>query len=248
MPGNSRFSAEQVSRTAYNSSPEALGDYVASAHLQGEVFGTMLDLMIRDATDGKRSMDNVMRLLHERTGGPTGMTSADIEAAVASVCACVAKPFFDAYVRGAQPLNYNRYLGLIGLKADVKWDTARSQNGNRSPDHRLWAYSPPGDSLLALAVNNPETIWGKAGLHTGERVVSLQGNSVRTWNEFRRELSSSRIGDPVHLVVKPRGALPARTVTVIVDGFTRPVVTITEISGATEKQTRLREAWLAGTP
>ncbi|MGH7677388.1 MAG: hypothetical protein ACRENU_02905, partial [Gemmatimonadaceae bacterium] len=248
IPGHSRFSAEQVSRAAYNSTPEALGDYSASSHLQGEVLGALLDLIIRDATDGKRSMDHVMRLLHERTGGPAGMTSADLEAAVASVCACVVKPFFDAYVRGAQPLNYNRYLSLIGLKAEVRWDTVTSENGSKAPDHRLWAFNQPGDSLLALAINNPETIWGKAGLHSGERVVTLQGNSVRTWGEFRRDLSTSRIGDPVHLVVKPRGALPARTVTVIVDGYTRPVVTLTEIPGTTEKQIRLREAWSNGSP
>ena len=247
QPGNARYSAEQVGRVAYNAPADALGDYSASAHLQGEVLGSMLDIIVRDATDGKRSMDNVMRTLLERTGGPAGMTGPDIEAAVASVCACVVTPFFDAYVRGAQPVNYNRYLALLGLKAEVKWDTATSATGQKLPDQRLWAWSPPGDTLLGLLVNNPETVWGRAGLHSGERLVTLQGNSVRSWNEFRSAIASVRIGDPVHLVVKPP-ALPPRTVTVIVGPYTRPAVTITEIPGATEKQIRLREAWLSGAP
>ena len=246
-PGNARFSAEAVSRVAYNAAPDALGDYSGSSHLQGEVLGALLDLTVRSATDGKRSIDHVMRDLYGRTAGPAGMTGADIEASVAAVCGCVVKPFFDAHVRGAQPLDFNRYLALIGLKADITWDTVTRDNGEKAPDHRLWAYDPPGDSLLALAVNNPETVWGKAGLHSGERVISVNGNSVRTWNEFRSAIAQSRVGDVVHLVVKPKVG-PTRTVSVTVTGYTRPVVKISEIIGATEKQVRLREAWLAGMP
>ena len=52
--------AERISEVAYNAPPGALGDYVASAHLVGELLGTVLDLRIRDATAGLRSMDDVM--------------------------------------------------------------------------------------------------------------------------------------------------------------------------------------------
>jgi predicted metalloprotease with PDZ domain len=64
-PAYALFSAEQVSRVAYNAEPGALGDYSASTHLEGELIGTMLDLIIRDATRGRRSMDDVMRLLFD---------------------------------------------------------------------------------------------------------------------------------------------------------------------------------------
>jgi predicted metalloprotease with PDZ domain len=246
-PASSKFSAEAISRVAYNASPDALGDYSTSAHLQGEVLGAMLDLVVRSATDGKRSMDHVMRDLYARTGGPAGMTGADIEAAVAAMCGCVVKPFFDAHVRGAQPLDVDKYLALIGLKAEVRWDTVTRDNGEKVPDQRLWAFNPEGDSLLALQINNPTTVWAKAGLHSGDRVVSMNGNSVRTWNEFRTLLSQSRIGDIVHLVIKPKTG-PARNVAVTVSGYTRPFVTVMEISGASEKQIRLRQAWLDGMP
>ena len=247
MPGNARFSAEQIGRVAYNARPDALGDYVTSAHLQGEVLGTVLDLVIRDATNGRSSMDDVMRVLLERTGGPRGMSGADIEQAVADVCKCVVKPFFDTYVRGAKAMDFNRYLALIGLRATTSTEPAL-RDTTPIPDHRLWAWTAPGDSLLSLLVNNPTTIWGQAGLHSGERLITFNGNSVRTWPEFRQALARTRIGDVVHLVVQPRGAAPARTVTVTVKGFERPVVRIEEIPTATEKQRRLREAWLSGAP
>ena len=245
-PSHARFSAEQVSRVAYNAPPDALGDYSASAHLYGEVLGAVLDLMVRDATNGKKSMDDVMRLMLERGSGPRGFGTADIERAVADACTCVAKPFFDAHVRGAQPVDFNRYLALIGLHAEITSEPVMRE-GQPVPDQRLWGWNPPGDSLMSLLINNPTTVWGKAGLHSGERVITVNGITVRTWPELRQILAGTQIGDNVHFVVKSRRALEPRTVTVKVTGYNRPVVQLEEIFTATEKQIRLREAWLKGT-
>jgi len=246
-PGSSRFSAEQVSRVAYNAAPDALGDYSVSVHQLGEALGTMLDLIVRDATNGRRSMDDVMRLMLERSSGPRGFGTADVERAVADVCTCTVKPFFDAHIRGAQAINFNRHLALVGLRADTTSEPV-ARDGQPQADVRLWAWNPPGDSLLSLLVNNPRTVWGKAGLHSGDRVLSINGSSVRTWGGFRQVLGRARIGDVVHLVVQGRREREPRTVSITVTGYERPVVRITEIADATEKQKRLREAWMNGTP
>src|SRR5213593_3604017 len=87
-PAYARFSAEQISRVAYNAEPGSLGDYSASTHLQGELLGTMLDLIVRDATNGARSMDDVMRAMLERFSGERGFAGRDIERTVAAVCGC----------------------------------------------------------------------------------------------------------------------------------------------------------------
>ena len=77
-PGNARFSPESVSVITYGTPPGALGDYSASVHLQGELIGTMLDLIIRDATQGRRSLDDVMRIMLARYSGEQGYTTRDI--------------------------------------------------------------------------------------------------------------------------------------------------------------------------
>src|SRR5262249_30904902 len=116
-PAYARFSADSISRVAYNTDPGELGDYSASTHLQGELIGTMLDLMIRDATQGQKSMDDVMRLLFSRVERvppppsrreptPYRVDGRTIEQAVESVCGCHVTPFFDAHVRGARALDF----------------------------------------------------------------------------------------------------------------------------------------------
>src|SRR5262249_53516722 len=140
-PAYARYSAERVSQVAYNAAPGALGDYDASTHLQGELLGTMLDLIVRDATRGKRSMDDVMRAMLQDYAGTRGFLGVDIRRTVEGVCGCRLDAFFASYVHGAAPLDFNRYLGLAGLRARVTWTAAL--NGDRpAPDLRIRAWLP----------------------------------------------------------------------------------------------------------
>lgn len=255
--GNSALSPEQVSRVAYGQPPGALGDYEnASTHLQGELLGTMLDLLVRDATTGarrtrdtsggRRSIDDVMRLMLERYSGERGFTGQDVERTVAEVCRCAVRAFFDRYVRAPGPIDFDRYLRLAGLRARVSWAPAVGRDSQPAPDTRVFAWLPPGEQRLKLLITGPATAWGRAGLHTGDRIVSVNGAPVATWPEFRGLLSRLRIGDSVRVeVMRPTGAF--RT-TVAVAGYDRPVVRVEELPGATEKQRALRAQWAAGAP
>ena len=248
QPGNSHFSAEQVSRIAYNSRPDALGDYEASTHLQGELLGTMLDVIVRDATNGRRSMDDVMRLMLDRFSGERGFTGPDVERTVADVCGCNVRPFFDAHVRGAQPIPFDRYLGLVGMRAVIARQAAM-RDGQPAADSRIRAWNPP-DSSLSLIIGDPRSVWGRAGLHSGDRVVSVSAETPKTSQEFRTIIGRARIGDTLRFVVRrPDAPLPlTRTVAVVVTGYDRPLVRIEPLGVVSDKQRNLRDAWLSSRP
>src|SRR6266436_1292698 len=133
-PGYSRNSAERVSRASDD--PLGLGDDFASTHLQGNLIGTMLDLMVRAATHGQRSLDDVMRTLGTRFNPQRGITGRDIEQAIHGVCACDSHSFFEAHVRGAQPLDFDHYLRTIGMRTQVSWSPALGTDGKPQPDIR----------------------------------------------------------------------------------------------------------------
>ena len=243
-PGNARFSAERVSQVAYNAPPEALGDYTASSHLQGEVIGTLLDLVIRDATAGRRSMDDVMRLMLERHSGERGFVGADIERAVEDVCGCNVTPIFDAHVRNGSPIAFDRYLALIGLRPSVTWAPARNPDGQPTIDLRIYAYDPPDGGPARLVISSAESVWGRAGLHGGDRLRAVNGTPVRTWRDFRGALQRLRIGDTVRVEVeRPTGPY---TATVVAAGLERPTVRIVELPTATDRAKSLRATWASG--
>ena len=241
-PAYARFSAESISRVAYNVEPGALGDYSASTHLQGELTGTMLDLMIRDATHGRRSMDDVMRLLFERAGTER-IDSHVIERAVATVCGCDVGRFFDAHVRNARAIDFDRYLGLIGLRTRVTWAPAVF-NGEPERDLRIYGWESERDSSLRLIITNAASIWGRAGLHSRDQLLALNGAPVRTWSELRAKLQSLRLGDTVRVQVRrPAGPFEA---TVVVAGFERPTVRLENLKTPASAQRRLAVAWRNG--
>lgn len=245
FPGNGRLAAEAVSRAAY-SDTENLGDYVASTHLQGELIGAMLDLRILDATDGRRSMDDAMRLMLERFGGERGFAGRDIERVLSETCGCAMTAFFDAHIRRGSPIEFDRYLGLIGYRLRIRWRPALMASGQPSADVRVRpADMQPGDALR-LVLFDPASAWGRAGLHSGDELVSINGKPMATWPAFRSVLANARIGDTLRVAVR-RGAKPFTT-TIVLPGYDRPVVHVEEVEKPTAGQRSLRTRWLGGGP
>jgi predicted metalloprotease with PDZ domain len=243
-PGYSRNSAERVSRAADD--PLGLGDDFASTHLQGNLLGTMLDLLVRTTTHGRRSLDDVMRTLSGRFNPQRGITGRDIEQAIHEVCACDSHSFFEAHVRGAQPLDFDYYLRMIGIRAQVSWSPALGNDGKPQPDVRLSAFNAGDDPVLRLHLSNPASVWGRAGLHTGDQLVSLDGQSVATATDFRSRLGKLHIGDIARVEVMRNGVVSQMSV--LINGYDRPTVRIVETADATPEQLRLRTQWLTAAP
>jgi predicted metalloprotease with PDZ domain len=240
--GHVRFSAEEISRVAYNAGPGALGDYSASPHAIGELIGAMLDLQIRESTRGARSLDDVMRLMYQRHGGKT-FTSTDVQRAVEETCRCQAE-IFARNVFAAGAIDFDRYLATLGLKADLTWETNRDQNDRPFPDLRLQGYQRPGESIFRLVITDPRTIWAKAGLHSHDVLVSFNGKPLASWPELRTALRGLTVGDTATVVVVQQGN--QRTIRVPITAQDRPVVKIVPRGNFTPDQKRAYQAWSEG--
>jgi S1-C subfamily serine protease len=123
------------------------------------------------------------------------------------------------------------------LRASVSWGPAL-YNGEPERDLRIFGFER-GDGTLRLVISNPASIWSRAGLHSRDRLVSMDGSPVNTWSELRGRLQRLRMGDTVRIEVqRPSGPY---TATVVIAGFQRPSV---RIDGA---RNALGQVWL-GTP
>lgn len=245
-PGNFTISPERVSEAEYGGGPGALGDNTASPHLQGELIGAMLDLEIRHATSGRKSMDDVMRLMLARFSGQRGFTSRDVEHVVAEVCACHVSKFFDNYVLGANPIDFNAYLGHAGLEVSVERRPALGSDGRPVADLRAYPYDVQDGGPPRIAITNPEGAWGRAGLHTGDRIFAMNGQPITTPDSIRAIFRRLRSGDTVKVDAEHAGA--RRAVNVIMAPFERPFVTISELPNATRAQRSLRARWESSQP
>ena len=90
---------------------------------------------------------------------------------------------------------------------------------------------------------NPESAWARAGVRTGDTVISADGEKIGNWQDFRGWLARLKIGDTARLVINRDGK--TRDVEVPVSGFDRAEVRISELKDATAKQVASRNAWLS---
>ena len=85
-----------------------------------------------------------------------------------------------------------------------------------------------------------------AGLHTGDRVVSINGQAIANRRDVRATLAPARIGDSVVVQVqRPNGPFRA---SVPVVGFTYPRVRLEERADATAAQRQRRQRWITASP
>lgn len=106
--------------TAVNS-----GDTFLSYYPKGEVLALALDLTLRDATAGRRSLDDVLRALKRRVWDEApresyylpgrGYTEDDVERAASDVAGRDLRPWFDRYVGGTDDLPWPELLKTVGL-------------------------------------------------------------------------------------------------------------------------------------
>lgn len=243
QPGYARLSAEQISRVEYNSRPAALGDYQVGSHLVGELLGALLDFTIRGTTANRRSMDDVMRLMLARHSGVRGFTGRDVERAVTDVCGCDVSALFAGHVRGAGAMDYDRYLRHAGLRAVVRWGPAVDGEGRLATDMRLRAFTPEDGGRPELWILDPTSSWRRAGLRSGDRLVSIDDRPMANWRDLRGVMSTARLGDTLRVeVLRPAG--PFRT-SMVVTGYQRPTVRLEPRADATPAQRDVLAAWLA---
>ena len=132
---------------------------------KGGLTGFILDVMIRDATDNRASLDNVMRRLYDATyKRGKGFTSADWWGEISR--AAGGKSFTEfarRYVDGREPLPVDSVLRLVGLRSQS--DTIR--------EPRL-GVSPTTDSAgVSITQLSPTGAAAAAGARPGDRFVSI---------------------------------------------------------------------------
>jgi predicted metalloprotease with PDZ domain len=163
---------------------------------KGSLVGMMLDILIRDASDGKHSLDDVMRqLYHDAYKMGTGFTPEQWWSAVSG--AAGGKPFGDfeaRYVTGREPLPYATVFPLAGLK--VRIDTT----------HTLYLGVMHGaDSTAPMRVDSvvPGYSAEEAGVRAGDVLLSIGGFPVKTDADAdAAEMHFSEDGAPLSLTVR----------------------------------------------
>jgi predicted metalloprotease with PDZ domain len=207
---------------------------------KGSLAGLLLDIMIRDASNNRSSLDDVMRELYTTDyKADRGFTSDEWWAAVSR--AANGKSFADFYARyidGREPFPYDAVLPLAGLR--LARDTIN--------EPRVGIGTIQDSAGVHVTQVIPESSAEAAGVKIGDDLLAVGGIRAAdpTWAEqFRAKYSRAPQGSPLPILVRRNGS--ELTLTARLNFVPRVESHLAEDPRASSKAKRVRDGILKGT-
>jgi predicted metalloprotease with PDZ domain len=222
----------------YNRPEESISYYN-----KGQLLGVTLDLLIRDTTDNRASLDDMLRALNDEFArrGRFYNDSEDLRAVAENVIRKKApaanpnlKDFFARYVSGTDEIPFDNLLGRAGW---LLKDTGQRRAAFGFTIRR------DGKSSLMIGSLEAGNAAQQAGLQDGDVLSALNGEPFPRSPE--RWVRDHQPGEQVTLKVRRNGE--EKTVTFALGRQAEAVFQVVEAADATEKQRRIRDGILHGT-
>jgi predicted metalloprotease with PDZ domain len=213
-----------------------------SYYNKGQIVGVLLDILIRDRTDNRAGLDDVLRELNEEyakagrfydeSEGLRGAMEDVIRKKAPSADADL-KDFFQRYVSGSDEIPYSDFLARAG------W-SIRDTSQRRA----ALGFSINRDSAASTSIASVDRESGasEAGLKEGDVLISLNGESFPRAPE--RWLRDHQPEERVTVKVQRGGE--ERDFSFPLGRQTEAAYQIAEIPSPTERQRRIRDGILRG--
>jgi predicted metalloprotease with PDZ domain len=209
-----------------------------SYYNKGQIIGEMLDLVIRDATDGHKSLDSVLMRMNE-TYAKQGKYYDDTEgvrAVAEEVAGRNLQDFFRGYVSGLDEIPYDKFLGAAGLELKVET--------HNMADLGFWTVGGRGGGATAVVSQVvPGSTAEAAGLLVGDVLLELNGEAVPAF--FPQWVRQHSPGEIVKLRVHRDGK--ELDISFALGSNETKKYSIFEVAHVSDRQKRIREGWLRGT-
>ena len=236
-PGRFETSLEEASMDAwikyYRQDENAVNNQI-SYYDKGEIVNMMLDITIRTASNGAKSLDDVMRhLYNEFYKKGHNYTPEDFQKASEMAAGKNLDDFFSKYVRGEAEIDYAGIMKGIGL--DV---TSSQSNKNRA---YIGADTAEENGRLSVRSVSAGTPAYDQGLNTGDQIVAIDG--YRATTQFLQSyLNEKKPGDTVRLSLFRFDKL--REVTFTLGANLRSELSIAPVDSPSASQKALYKAYL----
>ena len=177
--------------------------YVNSSQLyypKGSLTGLLLDASIRDATDNRHSLDDVMRALYTRFyQKQKGFTTQDLLALLREFGTPDVAGFYQRYINGREPLPYESVLAKAGVTVTRRATSNPFLGVNAQPDSS-------GSVVVQGLV--PGGAAEAAGLQVGDvllKVGDVETHSDADWGVKFRDRYRGHDGSPLTLSITRGG-------------------------------------------
>ena len=173
-----------------------------SYYTKGAVIGFLLDARVREATGGRRSLDDVLKAAYDLYSGEHGFRPGEFEAVASEVAGIDLDDWFDRAIRSTDELDYGPALAWYGLEfaPDAPADDDAPAPAWLGLDTRA-----DRGRLLVAGVRRG-TPGYEAGFNVGDEILAIGDYRVGP-EAWRQRLGLYRAGDAVTVLVARRERL-----------------------------------------
>lgn len=217
-----------------------------SYYTKGAAVSFLLDALIRRATGGERSLDDVQRLAYQRFSGERGYRSEDLKSTAGEIAGSDLGPWFAAALDSTADLEYGEALDWYGLRFCEPEDSPKSPKAAGESPAWLGVDAEAEAGRLLVTVVKRGTPAHEAGVNAGDEILAIGDYRVPPAG-LRERLKCYRPGEQATLLVARRERLVRLPVTF--GAAPRPRFRLEADPAATPEQQRHLEEWLgAGSP
>jgi predicted metalloprotease with PDZ domain len=200
---------------------------------KGSAVSMLLDLEIRQRSGNTHSLDDVMRTLYHRFPlSGMGYTVDDFQKISEEFAGSSLKNFFDNYVHGTIPLDWEGSLRYAGIDLQALDSERKAWLGAQT-------YDQSGRTMVRGVLTGSPAY--DAGLDIGDEILAINGRRVRN-SEFQDRIAEFKAGDMVSVTFFRDDALRELEVTLRLQDV--PSYKAVKTANATPLQKSIYESWL----
>ncbi|MBK8550658.1 MAG: M61 family metallopeptidase [Ignavibacteria bacterium] len=200
---------------------------------KGANVGTLLDLEIRNSSENKYSLNDVMVKMYKNFPlNQGGYTNEDFIKVCEEYNGKSLTAFFNKYLYGLDSLDWKKYLNYAGLDLIITYDPAKPSIGISTRES--------GDRLYVSGII-PGSPAYESGLDLNDEIIALNGYKVRS-STLNSRISDMQDGDEVKITVMRDDKL--REFIVTLKGVENAKYKVEKITDPDELQKKIYEKWV----
>ena len=182
----------------------------------GSLVAAALDLQIRNLTQNRNSLDDMMKQMYREFGlTQNRYTMADIIRVVNQIAGEDFEPFFKKYVSGTERLPLEKYLRHTGIDVEIEF-------GEELPSLGYIVHGMLQISSFGGPTGGGMFIHGSKQYQDDDNLIGINGTPVRFFDDIRKVAKDWKPGDVVELTLERAGEEITLPITLAGDPSEKP--------------------------
>lgn len=216
-----------------------------NVYQKGALIGLCLDILIREQSNGKNGLKDLMKTLSKEYGKDVSFKDDELFDKIASLTSPSIRTFFTNYVEGNKPLPFEEILNKVGITFKTDAKVQEFGFGNIS-----LGFNPETNHLYVIDISNINAYGKDLGFNINDELLTINGKTLNPDN-FNDVISdykkNTQEGDKISITVErlKNGKKSTKTLKAKAVKTEKTVPYFIEFNAsATPEQINLQKAWL----